>query len=196
MQTHQNTKFSRNFMSEIAGLVENTDHESVAVIIDRLIETWKKRGWVYSMGNGGSASTASHFVCDLSKYVIPEGKPIFNAMSLSDNIALLTAWANDASFDDIYFRQIEHRIGPNDMLVSWSVHGGSGFSGNLVKAMEYARQCGAFTVSISGFDGGVLHEKSSCSLVVPKDSTPHVEAVHLVYEHLFCARIKEILEQL
>ncbi len=115
----QNIEFSEKFLGEIADLCHQIDHNAVALAIHRLADTWKRRGWVYAMGNGGSASTASHFACDLSKYVVPEGKPPFNALSLSDNIALLTAWANDAGFEEVYTRQLEHRIGSGDMLVSW-----------------------------------------------------------------------------
>lgn len=191
----QNSEFARSFLSEIEELCGQIDTEAISATLLRLIHTWQVGGCVYAIGNGGSASTASHFVCDMCKYVVPQGKAPFNAICLSDNVALFTAWANDANFDDVYVRQIENRIGVNDVLVSFSVHGGSGFSRNLVKAVGHAKEQGAFTVSFSGFDGGLLGQIADCSIVVPKDSTPHVEAMHVVLTHLLAARLRQKLEE-
>lgn len=191
-----NKEFSKKFLDQVANLGQQIDHNVLDGIITRLISLWKARGWVYSIGNGGSASTASHFVCDLSKFVAPSGKRSFNALCLSDNISLFTAWANDASFEEVYEKQVEGRLGPKDLLVTWSVHGGSGYSANLVRAVECARRQRCCTVSISGFDGGILHNQADYSLVVPIESTPHVEAMHLVLEHLICSRIKLLLSEI
>src|SRR5438477_210796 len=117
------------------------------------------------MGNGGSASTAQHFACDLAKYVIPpRGRP-FDVRCLTDNVSLYTAWANDADRTDVFLNQLRGLLKPIDVVLAISVHGGKGFSADLVRAVNYANKIGASTISLVGFDGGILHRKSTCSIL-------------------------------
>ena len=82
---------------------------------------------------------------------------------------------------------------PHDVLILISVHGGKGFSGDLVRAVRYANEVGAATISLVGFDGGMLHQESACSILVPADSTPQTEAIHLVIEHLLMQSLRDEL---
>ena len=97
---------------------------------------------MFTAGNGGSASTAQHFACDLAKFVIPEGQRPFDVCCLTDNISLYTAWANDAARDDVFVNQMRGLLKPGDVLILISVHGGTGFSGDLVHAVRYANEVG------------------------------------------------------
>ena len=98
-----------------------------------------------STSNGGSASTAQHFACDLAKYVIPEGQRPFDVRCLTDNVSLYTAWANDADRTDVFLNQLRGLLKPIDVVLAISVHGGKGFSADLVRAVNYANKIGAST---------------------------------------------------
>jgi len=181
------------FLHQTAQLLDRLDVSAIARARDLLLECYRRSGRVFTAGNGGSASTAQHFACDLAKYVIPEGARPFDVRCLTDNVALYTAWANDAARDDVFVNQMRGLLKPGDVVILVSVHGGKGFSGDLVHAVRYANQVGAHTISLVGFDGGVLRQESTCSILVPVDSTPQTEAIHLVVEHLLMDELRREL---
>lgn len=181
------------FLEETARLLEKLDRSAIEHAAQILIDCYHREGRVYTLGNGGSASTAQHFACDLAKYVIPEGGRPFDVRCLTDNIALYTAWANDAAREDVFVNQLRGLLTPKDVVLCISVHGGSGFSTDLVRAVRYANQVGAATLSLVGFDGGSLHSESTCSILVPVESTPQTEAIHLVIEHMLMTLIRDAL---
>jgi D-sedoheptulose 7-phosphate isomerase len=181
------------FLEETTLLLKQLDGSSIVRAEEILLRCYHRHGRVYTLGNGGSASTAQHFACDLAKYVIPEGGRPFDVRCLTDNIALYTAWANDAAREDVFVNLLQGLLSPDDVVLAISVHGGTGFSADLVRAVRYANQVGASTVSLVGFDGGLLHRESTCSIRVPIDSTPQTEAIHLVIEHLLMSLIREAL---
>src|SRR5208337_3332403 len=181
------------FLEEAIILLKQLDTSAILRAERILLDCYHRRGRVYTLGNGGSASTAQHFACDLAKYVVPEGGRPFDVRCLTDNIALYTAWANDAPREDVFVNQLRGLLNPEDVVLAISVHGGTGFSTDLVRAVRYATRVGAATVSLVGFDGGVLHLESTCSIRVPVDSTPQTEALHLVVEHLLMSLIRDAL---
>ena len=181
------------FLEETVVLLKQLDSSAILRAEQILLDCYHRHGRVYTLGNGGSASTAQHFACDLAKYVIPEGGRPFDARCLTDNIALYTAWANDAAREDVFVNQLRGLLNPEDVLLAISVHGGTGFSADLVRAVRYANQVGAATVSLVGFDGGLLHRESTCSIRVPIESTPQTEALHLVIEHLLMSLLRDAL---
>jgi D-sedoheptulose 7-phosphate isomerase len=174
----------------VLGLLDNTAIDRAKQI---LLECYARQSRIYTMGNGGSASTAQHFACDLAKYVIPAGHRPFDVRCLTDNISLYTAWANDADRTEVFVNQMRGLLRPEDVVLAISVHGGAGFSTDLVQAVRYANQLGSSTIGLVGFDGGILHQECSCSILVPVESTPQTEAIHLVIEHLLMHLIKEAL---
>jgi D-sedoheptulose 7-phosphate isomerase len=181
------------FLEETALLLKQLDASAILRAQEILLACYGRRGRVYTLGNGGSASTAQHFACDLAKYVIPEGGRPFDVRCLTDNIALYTAWANDAAREDVFVNQLRGLLDAADVVLAISVHGGSGFSADLVRAVRFANQVGVATISLTGFDGGLLHRESTCSIRVPVESTPQTEAIHLVIEHLLMSLIREAL---
>jgi len=178
------------FLAETTRLLECLDRAAIDRAVSILVGCYRSRGRIFTMGNGGSASTAQHFACDLGKYVVPRGGVPFDARSLVDNVSLYTAWANDAPREDVFLNQLRGLLAPGDVLLAISVHGGSGVSTDLVRAVRYANQVGAQTISLVGFDGGVLHRESTCSIIVPVESTPQTEGIHLVIEHLLMFLIR------
>ncbi len=179
------TKVS-SFLDETKQLLEKLDPAAIVEAKKILVGCYHRKGRVYLMGNGGSASTAQHFACDLAKYVIPAGQRPFDVRCLTDNVPLYTAWANDAK---------QGLLTKDDAVLAISVHGGSGFSTDLVKGIRYAKQIGARTIALVGFDGGILHRECDCSMLVPVESTPQTEAIHVVIQHLLMQIIKEELAQ-
>jgi D-sedoheptulose 7-phosphate isomerase len=181
------------FLEQTIGLLKQLDSSAILRAEQILLHCYLRQGRVYTLGNGGSASTAQHFACDLAKYVVPPGGRPFDVRCLTDNIALYTAWANDAAREHVFVNQLRGLLNPEDVLLAISVHGGAGFSTDLVQAVRYANQVGAATVSLVGFDGGLLHRESTCSIRVPIESTPQTEAIHLVIEHLLMTLIRDAL---
>ncbi len=160
-------------------------------IVKILLDCYKNKGTVFTMGCGGSASTATHFAADLAKTVGG-----FKAISLVDNIPLVSAYTNDLGWESVFEGQLKNWITKNDVLVGFSVHGGNKkWSGNLTKAMKLAKERGAKIVGFSGFDGGVMKELADACLIIPTNSevygTPLVESMHVVIIHGLIFQLKE-----
>jgi D-sedoheptulose 7-phosphate isomerase len=196
-----NASFIRDFLEEIKRIVETISKSDIDAFINALYNAWKGGRKVFIAGNGGSASTATHFASDLAKFASVEGKPRFKAYSLVDNTPLITALTNDLGWSEVYVEQLKNMMSPGDIFIAISVHGGSGmdkagvWSQNLLKAAKYVKENGGKILSLVGFDGGVLRQISDVSILVPVNSTPHVEGFHLVLTHLICARLKELIAQ-
>lgn len=183
----------QQFLAQTCRLLDQLDPHAIVRARDLLLDCYRRSGHVFTLGNGGSASTAQHFACDLSKFVVPPGQRPFDARCLTDNISLYTAWANDAERADVFVNLMRGLLQPGDVVLACSVHGGKGFSADLVRAVRFANETGASTISLVGFDGGVMGRESTVSILVPASSTPQVEAIHLVIEHLLMSLSKEAL---
>src|SRR5687767_11275547 len=111
------------FLGETTRLLALLDRTAIATAREILLECYRSGGRVYTAGNGGSASTAQHFACDLAKFVIPPGARPFDTRCLTDNVSLYTAWANDAAREDVFANQLRGLLAPRDVLILISVHG-------------------------------------------------------------------------
>ncbi len=192
-----NRDFIQNYLSEMKRTVDDISIEDVGRVVELLYDAWQKGHQVFVCGNGGSASTATHFTCDLSKTTIVKGKKRFKAYCLNDNIPLMSALINDEGFDNLFYEQLVSHFQEGDVLICISVHGGAGkdkaglWSQNLLKAMKYAHDMGGKTIGFSGFDGGPMKEIADACIVVPVNSTPQVESFHLALEHMICSCLRE-----
>ncbi len=157
--------------------------EELSQIIKTLEGTYSKDRRVYVFGNGGSASTSSHFVSDLNKQCS------IRAFCLNDNIPLVTAWANDTAYWRIFSRQLSNLIEEKDVVIGIS---GSGNSDNILSGISIAKGKGAITIGLTGFDGGKLKELADIAVVVPSHSMEKVEDIHLIICHtiITCLRGK------
>ena len=193
------------FLTRSVETIESLDQKILVGMIECLMHAWRSRGIVYVMGNGGSASTASHFAADLAKYTIVAGKPRFKVLGLTDNPALVSAWTNDGGFGSIFAEQMAAWLESGDVLVGFSVHGGSGsgeagpWSQNLVRAMQAARSAGATVLGFSGFEGGAMAQMADYCLTVPvlvdELGTPIVESIHVVLHHLLIHSLRAGIER-
>lgn len=188
-----------SYLKDVREIVEKISREDIDKAI-QILDTAREEGRkIFVIGNGGSASTATHFACDLNKYTSVDGKKRFRAFSLEDNAALMTALVNDEGWDNVYSYQLENFMDDGDCIVAVSVHGGTGkdkaalWSQNLLKAVKMIQSRGGKAVGLVGFDGGALREVSDACIVVPMDSTPQVEGFHLVLTHMICSLVRERL---
>lgn len=194
-------EYVNNYFEEMKGIIDKFPKEDVENVINALFTAWKNGSRIYLMGNGGSASTATHFMCDLAKCTIVEGKKRFKVSCLVDNIPLVSALTNDEGFGQIFVEQLKHDFQKGDVAIAFSVHGGSGedkagpWSQNLVKALEYAKEKGGVTIGFAGYDGGAFKDICDYTVIVPAESTPHVESFHVILEHMICNAIKEKIEK-
>jgi len=140
-------------------------------------------------GNGGSALAASHYITDWNKMVILKTGQRFNGVCLSDNVGLVTAYANDLSYDDVFSEQVKNLLFPNDLLITVS---GSGNSKNVVRATEIANELGVTTLTICGYDGGRLKEISNHSVWIKSFDMQICEDAHLVFGHLVMRSICDL----
>jgi D-sedoheptulose 7-phosphate isomerase len=150
------------------------DHKLIKKVADICVATdhWAKERAVYwVLGNGGSASTASHFVGDLRK------KMKYLAICPPDNISSTTAYTNDEGWENAY-NWMTKNVQDNDMVFLISVNGGTGFSSNLVKMGKWAKHCGAFIVGLSGRGGGEFNKFCNINIVVKSDDTYEIESIH------------------
>lgn len=190
----KNQNYIDNFLSGVRQVVDTIDRGAIDHVIEALFETWKRGNTVFLCGNGGSAGTATHFAADLFKCTIADDKPRLRVMSLVDNIPLMSALTNDNGWESVYIEQLKTLFRPGDLVLAISVHGGSGrdkaglWSQNLLKALQYAKENGGYALGLSGFDGGAMKEVADACVVVPYNTTPHVEGFHVVLHHLvtFC----------
>ena len=197
----KNEKQIKQYLEEIKEICDSISIEDIDKVIELLFDAWKNDNQVFLCGNGGSAGTATHFMCDLFKVTIVEGKKRLKAYCLNDNIPLMTALINDNGFDNLFIEQLKNLFRKGDVLICLSVHGGSGkdkaglWSQNLLKAMDYVKSHGGKTIGFAGFDGGAMKEVADACIVVPFNATPHVEAFHVVLQHLIAFRLKEKIRE-
>ena len=136
---------------------------------------------IFTFGNGGSGSTALHFASDLMKTTIVQGRKRIRALCLNANIPLVTAWANDSAYENVFKEQLENLMGKGDFVIAFS---GSGNSKNVLRAVDYANLNGAITVGVTGFDGGLLKGKAAIPIVVPSNDMMRIEDSHLLICHM------------
>ena len=189
------------FLEQAQRTVAELDQSIIGEMLDCLTQVWRSRRTVFVMGNGGSASTATHFAADLAKYTIADGKPRFKVICLTDNAPLVSAWTNDSGFHSIFVEQMAPFLEEGDVLVGFSVHGGSGsgdagpWSQNMVRAMQAAKEAGAKVIGFSGFDGGAMAQMADYCVTVPvladELGTPIVESVHVLLHHLVVHSLRE-----
>ena len=180
-----------DFLRQTAQLLAELDQAAIARARDILLEAYRRQGRVFTVGNGGSASTAQHFACDLAKFVIPPGAATVRR-PLPDRQRLALHGLGQRRRPGRRVRQPDAgtAASPSDVVILISVHGGKGFSGDLVHALRYANEVGAQHDLAGRLRRRHAAPESTCSILVPVDSTPQTEAIHLVIEHLLMARAR------
>jgi len=188
MQTTLNSYFD-----DMVQTVRNIPVTILDRIVDVLMEAYDSERMIYLFGNGGSAALASHFACDLGKGTANGSSKRFHVLALTDNVPLMTAWANDARYEDIFAEQLINFVRADDIVLAIS---GSGRSPNVLKALKVAREAGAFTIGLTGFEGGDMKGLCDLCLVVPSNNMQIIEDLHLSVTHaVFTALRAKICEK-
>ncbi len=181
--------YTRKYVEETHGAIDGRYlPEAMAKIVPVLLRAREEGRSIFFFGNGGSASTASHFVVDLGKATIRGDGKRFRCVALVDNVESLTAWANDAEYGVVFSEQLKNLAGPGDVAFAIS---GSGNSPNILKAVETARAMKLATIGLSGLGGGRLKDAVDISVVVPSNSMQHTEDAHLLICHLLTAYFRD-----
>ncbi len=175
--------FASHYLNEVRQCLDEIRLDEVEKIVEMIHAAYLNERNVFILGNGGSASTASHFATDLGNGTAVDGRKRFRAVSLVDNIALISAIGNDLGFERIFTEQLRPALEKEDLVIIIS---GSGNSPNLVHAASYARSIGARVIGILGFGGGKILSLSDAAVTLQSRHYGHVESVHLVVEHLIC----------
>jgi len=197
----ENEDFIDDYLRDVESISKCISKEDIDRAIHLLYDTWKENKHIFIAGNGGSASTATHFCSDLAKFTSVEGKPRIKALALTDNVPWITAITNDLGWGNVYVEQLKNLMDEGDVFIAISVHGGSGedkagpWSQNILAAARFVKEKKGKLLGLAGFDGGIFKKIADACIVVPMDSTPHVEGFHLVLTHLICARLKELIER-
>ncbi len=176
-------EFCDRYIEALKSKLDQIDRDVFAQVVEQLERCEKSGASVYLIGNGGSAATASHMQNDLGAGLLRRGILNLNIISLVDNVAVLSAMANDVGYENIFYNQIRNRVKAEDLLIAISC---SGNSPNIVKAAEYAKQCGATIVGLTGFDGGKLKVLSDIRWHVESEVGEYgvVEDMHMIFNHM------------
>ncbi len=170
------------YLAGASALITALPVDAIGAAVELLLAVWRRRGRVYVLGNGGSAAIASHFAGDLNKGANIAGRHRFRASALVDNVPALMAWSNDNGYTAALAEQLRNVVEPADLVIGVS---GSGNSANVVNALALARQAGASTLVMVGFNGGQLAgpELSHVTIHVPSHNMEQVEDAFSVLCH-------------
>ena len=171
----------KNYLNTHRRVIEDIDVSQIKSAINLIIDTANSGSKIITCGNGGSAATASHYITDWNKmYNLATGKK-FRGISLVDNIGLVTAYANDLDYDQVFSGQLSSLLDPGDLVIAIS---GSGNSKNVLEAVTYARSNGGKTLAVVGYDGGLLKAACDSSVHVKSFDMQICEDFHLMFGHM------------
>ena len=171
----------KNYLAQARDVLTQLDARLLEEIVDRFADAYLKDRTIYIFGNGGSAALASHAACDLGKGTESvNGNRRFRVMSLTDNVPLITAWANDSSYEEIFAAQLASFAAPGDVAFAIS---GSGNSPNVIRALEVMRAIGGFNIGMTGFQGGKMKGLCDLCMVVPSTNMQQIEDSHVCAMH-------------
>jgi D-sedoheptulose 7-phosphate isomerase len=176
------------YLAEVVEAINAISRSDVRCGVDELFAAWKNDRTIYLIGNGGSASTASHMMNDLSKFTRHAGVKRIRAVALTDNVPLLSAYGNDQSYADVFVEPLANLLQEGDVLVAIS---GSGNSPNVLKAVEYALEHNARVVGLCGSPGGKLATLAHVRVVIPAEHIGQQEDGHLILNHAIAMALRE-----
>jgi D-sedoheptulose 7-phosphate isomerase len=182
---------SRLYFERLASLVPLLPYEAMDRIVEFIVRACRQDRTIFVFGNGGSAASASHMICDLSKGARQTAETVrIKALALTDNVPLLTAWGNDLSYEHVFSEQLKNFLKPGDVVLALSC---TGNSANVLAALRTARHMGAVTAALAGFDGGVMKALCHVCAIVPCDNMQMIEDLHQAMLHSICSSVSQYL---
>jgi len=183
---------SQPYFKELCATASKLCCADVDRVVETLLQSFERGRCVYVFGNGGSAALASHVACDLGKGTVNGSEKRFRILSLTDNVALMTAWANDRCYEDVFAEQLKNFVRPRDVAFAIS---GSGNSRNVIQALKVARGAGAITVGLTGFRGGEMKALCDLCVVVPSENMQIIEDLHVSTTHALFTCVRQRLHE-
>ncbi len=186
-------QFSKLYFDYLKDILDKIDLTEVRLFVDALLSARERSAFIFFIGNGGSAATASHFANDLA-FGTNDYKKSFKALSIADNISSLTALANDFGYEDVFVRQLKVYASTGDILVGISA---SGNSPNIIRAFEYASSIGVQTVALTAFDGGRMKEIADQGVHIPTGNKEYgpAEDLHMILDHLIGSYLMRLIKK-
>jgi D-sedoheptulose 7-phosphate isomerase len=181
--------FAEAYKASLLQTIEKIDMISVNEAIQWLRQARDSGRAIFTCGNGGSASTASHFVCDMVKGASYGHLSRFRIMALTDSLPTITAYSNDVAYDAVFVEQLKNFAQPGDVLFAIS---GSGNSPNVLRAVEYANSINCRTIGLSGRDGGRLAQLVGLPIHVPEPHMGRIEDAHMIVCHIIAYHFMEL----
>lgn len=182
----------KSYLDLEAKILARLDVEEINKTMNALLDCYEREGTIYTFGNGGSAAAASHMVCDFNKGVCYELDKKFRFVCLNDNVPTILAIANDDSYDNVFAYQLKGKLTKNDLVLAIS---GSGNSGNIMRAVDYAKQIGAKVIGMTGYNGGKLAKASDYHLHAPVDDMQIAEDIQMVFNHMMMKIFWQYLQE-
>lgn len=173
--------FAEQYRSELLTALDRIDYNKVQQAIDWFKEARAEGRGIFVFGNGGSASSASHFVCDMVKGASYKRGDRFRIQALTDNLAAITAYSNDVGYECVFAEQLKNFAKEGDLVMAIS---GSGNSPNVLRAIEYANSIGCRTLGLTGRDGGALSPLCNLNIQVPVQHMGRIEDGHMIVCHM------------
>jgi len=184
------TEEINEYLDGVASVVRRVDAEAVRRVVELCFDAYRDRGTVFLFGNGGGAATSAHLACDLTKGTAADGRRRLKALSLSTNVPVITAWANDTDYTNTFGEQLVTLADERDVAAAFS---GSGMSPNIINALKVMRELGGKTVLFSGGDGGVAKQYADIAVLVPSSHMQIIEDVHMVLGHVIFTLLRDRL---
>lgn len=190
------SEFAKDYIQGLKDVLDRIPLGPVDEIIQAIEQAQNERRQIFVIGNGGSAATASHMMNDLCKGTLGHKGdapwPRLRVIALTDNVSLMTAWANDTDYNHVFSEPLKNLAQRGDMLIAISA---SGNSPNILAAVEAAKQIGVKVIGLAGFGGGKLAKLADISFVVPSDGYGPVEDVHMILDHIVTGYLYEKLKE-
>jgi D-sedoheptulose 7-phosphate isomerase len=177
-----------DYVTTLQETINQLPKQEIVRVIELLHSARLTGKQIFIMGNGGSASTATHMVCDLAKNTRKEGWPHYKVIGLADNMAIFSAYANDEGYENVFAQQLANLVMPEDIVIAISA---SGNSKNVLNGISLAKSQHATTIGFTGFDGGQLAKMVDINLHVESNIIEHVEDIHLILEHMIVKALRE-----
>ncbi len=173
--------FARKYIIDLKDVLERINFDHFEEVVSLILDAYYGDQRIFTMGNGGSGSTASHFACDINKGCCMDLEKKFKMICLNDNMPTILALSNDVSYDVIFVEQLKNFFSPGDLVIGIS---GSGNSENVLRAITHARRNDGTTIGFSGFSGGQLSQMVDVSLVAEVDDMQKIEDMHMIAVHM------------
>jgi len=178
---------SQAYFIGVQSVIRELPYAMIDRVTDALWRAYVDNRTVYVFGNGGSAALASHCACDLGKGTVVNGNRRFRVLALTDNVPLMTAWANDSSYEDVFAEQLASLVHKDDIALAIS---GSGNSPNVLKALRVARDAGAISIGLTGFQGGRMKDLCDLCVIIPSGSMQVIEDLHVCVNHAIFSALR------